>query len=159
MENIKLEIERKFLVKENWPKPNEGNRCIQGYISADEQKVVRVRMMDQQAWLTIKSLKTELTRMEFEIEISEPDAQKLMKLCNKPLIEKTRYKYDYDGFIWEIDEFHGANQGLVIAEIELEKEDQSFNKPGFIGEEVSHQQKYYNAMLTRYPYSTWSNHP
>ncbi len=156
MENIKLEIERKFLVKENWPKSNEGYHCIQGYISTDKEKVVRVRIKDHQAWLTIKSFKTELTHMEFEIEISESDAQKLMKLCNKPLIEKIRYKYNYNGFTWEIDEFCGANQGLVVAEIELKAEDQSFKKPGFIGEEISNQPKYYNAMLTINPYSSWS---
>jgi len=155
MEKIKLEIERKFLVNENWSSPKTGLQCIQGYISADKEKVVRVRIMDHHAWLTIKSLKTNITRMEFEIEISTSDAEELLKLCPWPLIDKTRYHYTHKGHTWEIDEFHGANEGLIIAEIELENENQTFDKPDFIDKEVSNEGKYYNSRLTKNPFSEW----
>ena len=96
-----------------------------------------------------------MSRYEFEIEIPVSDADHLLSLCDQPLIEKTRYKYDYEGVTWEIDEFHGVNDGLVVAEVELESEDQEFEKPYFIGEEVTGQVKYYNMMLLKNPYTTW----
>jgi CYTH domain-containing protein len=96
-----------------------------------------------------------MSRYEFETEIPVPDADHLLSLCDKPLIEKTRYKYDYENLTWEIDEFHGVNDGLVVAEVELESEDQQFEKPDFIGEEVTGQVKYYNMMLLKNPYTTW----
>ena len=96
-----------------------------------------------------------MSRYEFETEIPVLDADHLLSLCDKPLIEKTRYKYDYEDLTWEIDEFHGDNDGLVVAEVELESEDQQFNKPDFISEEVTGQEKYYNMMLLKNPYTTW----
>ena len=96
-----------------------------------------------------------MSRYEFETTIPVPDADHLLSLCDQPLIEKTRYKYDYEDLIWEIDEFHGDNDGLIVAEVELESEDQQFKKPDFISEEVTGQEKYYNMMLLKNPYTTW----
>jgi adenylate cyclase len=96
-----------------------------------------------------------MSRYEFETEIPVPDADHLLSLCDQPLIEKTRYNYDFEGLTWEVDEFHGVNDGLVVAEVELESEDQQFNKPDFVGEEVTGQVKYYNMMLLKNPYTTW----
>jgi CYTH domain-containing protein len=101
--------------------------------------------------------KSGMSRYEFETEIPTSDADHLLSLCDQPLIEKTRYKYKHDNLIWEIDEFHGVNDGLVVAEVELESEDQQFEKPNFISEEVTGQVKYYNMMLLKNPYSTWKN--
>ena len=154
---MKLEIERKFLVQDNWPHPDSGMHCIQGYISADEQRVVRVRIMDNKARLTIKALKTKLTRMEYEYEIPVDDAKILLEnLCMKPLIEKIRFTICSFGKKWEIDKFLGENCGLVVAEIELEQEDQPFELPDWIREEVSHDPKYYNVNLATNPYKNWS---
>ena len=96
-----------------------------------------------------------MSRYEFETTIPVPDADHLLSLCDQPLIEKTRYKYDYEDLTWEIDEFHGDNDGLIVAEVELESEDQQFKKPDFISEEVTGQEKYYNMMLLKNPYTTW----
>ena len=154
---MKLEIERKFLVQDNWPHPDSGMHCIQGYISADEQRVVRVRIMDNKARLTIKALKTKLTRMEYEYEIPVDDAKILLEnLCMKPLIEKIRFIICSISQKWEIDKFLGENSGLVVAEIELEQEDQPFELPDWIREEVSHDPKYYNVNLATNPYKNWS---
>lgn len=153
---MKLEIERKFLVQEDWPRPDSGMHCIQGYISADEQRVVRVRIMDNKAWLTIKALKTKLTRIEYEYEIPVDDAKILLEnLCMKPLIEKIRFTICSFGQNWEIDVFLGENSGLVVAEIELEQEDQPIELPEWLGEEVSHDSKYYNANLAVNPFMKW----
>ncbi len=154
---MKLEIERKFLVRNDWPRPNSGQHCVQGYISADKHRIVRVRIKGDQAWLTIKALKTKLTRIEYEYEIPVEDAQILLdKLCIKPLIEKVRFTicpFDHE---WEIDEFLGENSGLVVAEIELEEEDQPFKLPDWIGKEVTHDPKYYNANLAANPFKNWN---
>ena len=99
--------------------------------------------------------KSGMSRYEVETIIPVPDADHLLSLCDKPLIEKTRFKYDYEGLTWEIDEFHGDNDGLVVSEVELESEDQQFKKPDFISEEVTGQVKYYNMMLLKNPYKTW----
>lgn len=153
---MKLEIERKFLVQDDWPRPESGNYCKQGYISADKKKVVRVRIMDDKAWLTLKALKTEITRIEYEYEIPVADAQILLdKLCIKPLIEKVRFTIISFDQKWEIDEFLGENIGLIVAEAELEQEDQPLKLPDWIGEEVSHDPKYYNANLAANPYKNW----
>lgn len=156
MEKMKLEIERKFLVQDDWPRPDSGMHCIQGYISADEQRVVRVRIMDNKARLTIKALKTKLTRIEYEYEIPVDDAKILLEnLCIKPLIEKIRFTICSFGQKWEIDKFLGENSGLVVAEIELEQEDQPIELPEWLGEEVSHDSKYYNANLAVNPFMKW----
>lgn len=153
---MKLEIERKFLVKDNWPQPVSGMHCIQGYISADKHQVVRVRIMDDKAWLTIKALKTQLTRIEYEYEIPVDDAKILLEnLCIKPLIEKIRFIICAFDNKWEIDEFLGENSGLIVAEVELEEEDQLIKLPDWLGDEVSHEPKYFNSNLATNSYKNW----
>ena len=154
------EIERKFLVS-FLPEGMGGTNMRQGYLQPEKERAVRVRTIEKdgskKGILTIKGIGSEsgMSRYEFEIEIPVLDADHLLSLCDKPLIDKTRYKYDYEDLTWEIDEFHGVNDGLVVAEVELESEDQKFEKPDFISEEVTGQVKYYNMMLLKNPYTTW----
>ena len=154
------EIERKFLIK-SLPDNMSGITMRQGYLQPEKERAVRIRTVEKdgskKGVLTIKGMgsKSGMSRYEFETEIPVPDADHLLSLCDQPLIEKTRFKYDHEGLIWEIDEFHGVNDGLIIAEVELESEDQQFNKPDFIGDEVTGQIKYYNMMLLKNPYTTW----
>ena len=154
------EIERKFLIK-SLPDDMSGITMRQGYLQPEKERAVRIRTVEKdgskKGVLTIKGMgsKSGMSRYEFETEIPVPDADHLLSLCDQPLIEKTRFKYDHEGLIWEIDEFHGVNDGLIIAEVELESEDQQFNKPDFIGDEVTGQIKYYNMMLLKNPYTTW----
>ncbi|MBT3502872.1 MAG: CYTH domain-containing protein [Candidatus Marinimicrobia bacterium] len=156
------EIERKFLIK-SLPSDMSGTTMRQGYLQPEKERAVRVRTVEKdgskKGVLTIKGMgnKSGMSRYEFETEIPTSDADHLLSLCDQPLIEKTRYKYKHDNLIWEIDEFHGVNDGLVVAEVELESEDQQFEKPNFISEEVTGQVKYYNMMLLKNPYSTWKN--
>ena len=154
------EIERKFLIK-SLPEDMSGTTMRQGYLQPEKERAVRIRTVEKdgakKGILTIKGMgsKSGMSRYEFETEIPVPDADHLLSLCNQPLIEKTRFKYDHEGLTWEIDEFHGVNEGLVVTEVELESEDQQFNKPEFVGEEVTGQVKYYNMMLLKNPFSTW----
>ena len=154
------EIERKFLVS-FLPEGMGGTNMRQGYLQQEKERAVRIRTVQKdeskKGVLTIKGIGSEsgMSRYEFETEIPISDANHLLSICDKPLIEKTRYKYDYEDLTWEIDEFHGVNDGLVVAEVELESEDQQFKKPNFIGEEVTGQVKYYNMMLLKNPYTTW----
>ena len=154
------EIECKFLVK-SLPEGMSGTTMRQGYLQPEKERAVRIRTVEKdgskKGVLTIKGMGSAsgMSRYEFETEIPVPDADHLLTLCDKPLIEKTRYKYDFEGLTWEVDEFHGVNDGLVVAEVELESEDQQFNKPDFVGEEVTGQVKYYNMMLLKNPYTTW----
>tara|TARA_B100000953_G_scaffold124534_1_gene102687 strand:- start:30 stop:509 length:480 start_codon:yes stop_codon:yes gene_type:complete len=154
------EIERKFLVS-FLPEGISRITMCQGYLQPEKERAVRIRTVEKEGSkkgvLTIKGIGSEsgMSRYEFETEIPVQDADHLLSLCDEPLIEKTRYKYDYKDLTWEIDEFHGVNNGLVIAEVELESEDQQFEKPDFIGEEVTGQEKYYNMMLLKNPYTTW----
>jgi adenylate cyclase len=154
------EIECKFLVK-SLPEGMSGTTMRQGYLQPEKERAVRIRTVEKdgskKGVLTIKGMgdASGMSRYEFETEIPVPDADHLLTLCDKPLIEKTRYKYDFEGLTWEVDEFHGVNDGLVVAEVELESEDQQFNKPDFVGEEVTGQVKYYNMMLLKNPYTTW----
>ena len=154
------EIERKFLIK-SLPNDMSGTTMRQGYLQPEKERAVRIRTVEKdgskKGVLTIKGMGSEsgMSRYEFETEIPVSDADHLLSLCDQPLIEKTRYKYDHLGLTWEIDEFHGVNDGLIIAEVELESEDQQFNKPDFIGDEVTGQVKYYNMMLLKNPYTTW----
>lgn len=151
------EIERKFLVKddERWQKV-EGEEYRQGYLNTTKERTVRVRTIGQAGYLTVKGVTRGATRLEFEYEIDVEDACKMLdELCERPLIEKTRRKIEYQGFIWEVDEFFGDNDGLVIAEVELEAEDQDYNKPSWIGEEVTDDPRYFNANLVEHPYSQW----
>ena len=151
------EIERKFLVKDNaWRSLAAGVEYRQGYLNSAKERTVRVRTIDDKGFLTIKGITTGATRAEYEYEIPAADADALLDdLCEKPLIEKSRYKIEYDGFVWEVDEFFGDNQGLIVAEVELESEDQKFEIPGWIGEEVTGDPKYFNSNLINNPYLKW----
>ena len=157
-----LEIERKFLVLGDLPANICGDNILQGYILAKAGRTVRIRTVthndEATGYLTIKSKSSSggLSRFEFETEIPIKDAEKLLELCSQPLIKKTRFKIEHAGFTWEIDEFHDENAGLIMAEIELKSETQSFDKPDFIGQEVTGDFRYFNSMLQRNPYSRWS---
>jgi len=151
------EIERKFLLTGNgWRKLAIGTRYRQGYLNSNKERTVRVRTCNGRGFLTIKGISVGAVRMEFEYDIPVEDAEVMLdQLCEKPLIEKDRYKINFGGFTWEVDEFFGENEGLVIAEIELEREDQPFEKPKWIGEEVTGDPRYFNSSLIKTPYSTW----
>ena len=152
-----LEIERKFLLlSDEYKAASTSKRIVQGYICSDKNRVVRVRIYGEKAYITIKNATIGFARNEFEYAIPVADAQVMLtEICEKPIIEKVRYRYDYKGFCWEIDEFHGENEGLVMAEIELPTVDCVFEKPPFIGEEVTNDTRYYNASLIRNPYKNW----
>ena len=152
-----IEIERKFLVKDlSWKRGIEGQRLRQGYLSLEPARTLRVRVADDWAWLTIKGVREGLSRLEFEYDIPVADGIALLEqLCHQPVIDKTRYRVSHDRHVWEIDEFHGANQGLVVAEIELESENESFEKPPWLGREVSDDRRYANSSLVQHPYSQW----
>jgi adenylate cyclase len=152
------EIERKFLVDvARWQPGDEGTAFEQGYLSSHKERTVRVRIEGTRATLTIKGLTTGVTRAEYEYEIPVDDAAVMLRdLCERPLISKRRHLERYEGKTWEIDVFHGDNEGLVIAEIELTSESEPFAVPPWAIEEVSHDPRYYNANLVRAPYRTWS---
>lgn len=155
-----LEIERKFLVRSDDYKrqARSSSRVRQGYICSDHGRTVRVRIRDDRGYLTIKgpSDKEGVVRYEFEKEISMDEARELMKLCVSGLIDKTRYLVECGKHTFEVDEFYGENEGLVVAEVELQQADESFEKPDFIGDEVTGDHRYSNAYLSIYPYSTSS---
>ena len=151
-----VEIERKFLVKgDNWKRDN-GMHIVQGYLNHDRERTVRVRISGTKAFLTIKGISTGATRAEFEYEIPVVDAEQLLQLCEGPLIEKTRHEVACAGMTWEVDEFQGANEGLVVAEIELETAGQTFVKPPWVGPEVTADARYFNSSLAVRPYTSWS---
>jgi len=151
------EIERKFLVKnDNWRKLAHGKHYIQGYLNRHSERSVRIRIIDDKGFLTIKGKSKGASRTEFEYEIPHPEAlQMLSELCERPLIDKHRHKISYGGFVWEIDEFHAENQGLIVAEIELPNENTSFEIPDWIGIEVTHDARYFNSNLSKVPFSEW----
>lgn len=151
------EIERKFLVVgDAWRILAQGVTYRQGYLCRTEKCAVRIRIAEERAFLTVKSRTSGITRAEYEYEIPLSDGEELLtSLAEKPIITKTRRKIPYAGFIWDVDEFHGENQGLILAEIELEREDQPFDKPAWIGEEVTGDPRYGNAALARRPFSAW----
>lgn len=153
-----IEIERKFLVTNDQYKLNAESALFrQGYLSIEHDRTVRVRTYDGQGFLTIKGKTEACCREEYEYSIPVQDANKMLDiLCIKPIIEKVRYFLTYKGFEWVIDEFHGENSGLVIAEIELEEELQEFEKPIWIGEEVTTDIRYYNSNLIKNPFKKWS---
>ncbi|MEN6624441.1 MAG: CYTH domain-containing protein [Smithella sp.] len=151
-----VEIERKFLVQGDDWKVNDGVRISQGYLNLDRERTVRVRIAGDKAFLTIKGINKGATRQEFEYEIPVEDAEQLLKICEGSLIEKTRYKVEYENVTWEIDEFYGANDGLVIAEIELKNEEQKFARPEWLGSEVTEDSRYFNSNLAEKPYLSWS---
>lgn len=155
--NMGQEIERKFLVKSDvYKELANGVHYRQGYMARTPKGVVRVRVVGEKAYLTIKGKKNSISRSEYEYEIPVAEAVEMLDtLCLKPDIEKYRYRIAYEGFVWEVDEFLGANAGLVVAEIELPAEDTPFLKPEWIGEDVSHDARYYNSNLISHPYSEW----
>ncbi len=151
------EIERKFLVKNHdFKKIERGVLIRQGFLSTANERVVRIRIKESQAYLTVKGISIGASRTEFEYEIPLKDAEIMIsELCEKPVIEKYRYCIKTNDFLWEVDEFKGENEGLIIAEIELRSEDQPFDIPEWVGEEVTGDPRYYNSNLIRHPYSTW----
>lgn len=151
-----LEIERKFLLKEGAWRNEKGTKYRQGYLNSTKERTVRVRIINDDGFLTVKGVSRGAVRVEYEYEIPVAEAEAMLDdLCEKPLIEKMRYKIEFHGLVWEADEFFGENLGLLVAEVELESEDQSFVKPEWVGEEVTEDPKYYNANLIHHPYSRW----
>lgn len=151
------EIERKFLLKSDaWRSLAPGIRYRQGYLSSAKERTVRVRTAGDAAFLTVKGLVLGATRAEYEYAIPLADGNEMLDtLAEKPLIEKVRYAVEHGNVIWEIDEFLGENQGLVVAEVELGSEDQPFDKPAWVGEEVTGDPRYFNSSLVAHPYSRW----
>ncbi|MDR1126345.1 MAG: CYTH domain-containing protein [Deltaproteobacteria bacterium] len=157
-----IEIERKFLLKnESWRldtsgRPRRGTLYRQGYLSRNPACIVRLRLEGDEAFITLKGRRQGVRRSEYQYPVPASDcAAMLEELADKPLIEKTRYKVDFDGLTWEIDEFHGENAGLLVAEVELESEDQAFKLPPWAGEEVSGDSRYANAALVNNPFRNW----
>ncbi len=151
------EIERKFLVADpSFLKPLTGYQVKQGYIAGKERSAARIRIRDSSAFLTLKSETRGITRSEFEYEIPLADAEEMLEtLCAPPHIEKTRYVVEWKGHTWEVDVFHGGNEGLIVAEIELAAADQAFEKPPWLGREVSQDVRYFNSNLAHCPYGNW----
>jgi adenylate cyclase len=151
------EIERKFLVKgEKWKAAVKGTIYRQGYLSSVKERVVRVRTIENKGFLTIKGITKGVSRSEFEYEISVEDANTMLdEICEKPIIEKKRYKIPVSGLIFEVDEFFGENEGLVVAEVELTDEKQKIDFPSWIGTEVSGDPRYFNSNLIQHPYKKW----
>jgi CYTH domain-containing protein len=152
-----VEIERKYLLKSNdWKKLIVNSFKIkQGYLNSNIERTVRVRVIDNKGFLTIKSKNIGITRSEFEYEIPLKDAVNLLDLCEKPIIEKIRNLVIFENKTWEIDDFEGVNKGLIIAEIELISEKESLTIPTWIGKEVSDETKYYNSSLITNPFQNW----
>lgn len=154
-----IEIERKFLVvSENYKKNILSKHNIkQGYLCVEPKRSVRIRIIDEKGYITVKGItsKDGLSRFEWEKEVSKADANKLMLLCESNIIEKTRSLVEYKGNTFEVDEFHSNNTGLIIAEIELNSKNQFFEKPIWLGKEVTGEKKYYNSQLIQTPYSKW----
>jgi len=153
------EIERKFLIKNtSWKKhAGKGIKYSQGYLVGSKHASVRVRLQGERAYLNIKSATIGIARQEFEYEIPLADALEMLDtLCEKPLINKTRYHVKNDKHVWEIDVFEGDNDGLIVAEIELNNENEPFIKPDWLGEEVSADARYYNVCLVKHPFKEWS---
>lgn len=152
-----IEIERKFLVNNtSWKKSIQAVRCRQGYLCLGSGNTVRVRIMADKGYITVKGGSEGIVRKEYEYVIPVADAEEMLEsLCAKPLIEKNRFVVEHDGMIWEVDEFFGENSGLVVAEVELEREDQIFSLPGWVGKEVTGDSRFFNAALVRNPYANW----
>jgi adenylate cyclase len=149
------EIERKFLVNGTQWRNGTGTRIQQGYLNRDKARTVRVRVRADQAFLTVKGLNQGASRAEFEYEIPLADAKELLKLSDGPIIEKTRYVVVHEGSKWEVDEFEGDNSGLVVAEIELQSQDEPFSRPPWLGREVTDDNRYYNSSLASHPFRDW----
>ncbi|AZQ43378.1 CYTH domain-containing protein [Nonlabens ponticola] len=153
-----IEIERKFLVKNtDFLKGQKGERIVQGYLSSDPARNVRVRVKGEQAYLTIKGISNAsgTSRYEWEKEIDNVEAQELLTICLPGVIDKTRYEIPVGKHVYEIDVFHESNDGLIIAEIELEDEHETIEKPEWLGDEVTGDVRYYNSYLVNMPYKSW----
>lgn len=150
-----IEIERKFLVVgEGW-RTTAGVLMCQGYLNRDPARTVRVRLAGDAAYLTIKGAGVGIARAEFEYAIPRVDGEAMLTMCDGPILRKVRHEVWYAGMMWEVDEFQGDNAGLVVAELELETEDQSFECPAWLGAEVSGDARYFNSQLAVRPYKTW----
>ena len=150
-----IEIERKFLVVGDGWRQAPAVPYAQGYLNRDKQRTVRVRVVEDSAWLTVKGASTGATRAEFEYPIPVADARELLAQCDGPLVRKLRRVVVHAGARWEIDEFQGDNAGLIVAEIELAAEDAPFERPAWLGAEVTHDPRYFNSSLATAPFCTW----
>ena len=154
-----IEIERKFLVTSETYKTEafKSTRIIQGFLNTHKERTVRVRLKGEKGYLTVKgkSSSNGLTRLEWEKEILKEEAEFLLNLCEPGIIDKMRYEVNFKNHIFEIDEFYDNNKGLIIAELELENENQTIEKPDWLGKEVTGELKYYNSRLSKQPYITW----
>ncbi|WP_043613368.1 CYTH domain-containing protein [Chromobacterium violaceum] len=151
-----LEIERRFVVSgDGWRGLAPAVQYRQGYLSVEKERTVRVRVVGQQAWLTLKSNISNVSRHEFEYPIPLADAQTIMGAMCPMVVDKLRHRIEHGGFVWEVDEFFGDNAGLVLAEIELPDEETPFAKPDWVGEEVTEDGRYTNAYLSKHPYRSW----
>ena len=150
-----VEIERKFLVCGAGWEVAEPKAYCQGYLSRTAERTVRIRIGGDSAYITVKGKSQGATRLEFEYPIPVEDARQMLELCEQPLIEKTRRVIPIGGHHWEVDEFEGANAGLVIAEIELSSEDEVFEKPAWVGQEVTSERRYFNSQLSLHPWPEW----
>lgn len=155
---MSLEIERKFLVQGDYKSlATSHSKFVQGYLCSNSGRTVRVRLCDRRGFLTIKgpSYNNGLSRFEFEKEITYDEALALMQLCEPGIVGKYRWLVPWKGHTYEVDEFLGENEGLVVAELELDSEDEPFDKPPFLGEEVTGDRRYYNSCLSVKPFKTW----
>ncbi|WGK95339.1 MULTISPECIES: CYTH domain-containing protein [Flavobacterium] len=154
-----IEIERKFLVTSNAFKSDalRKNHIAQGYLNSEPERTVRVRIKGEKGFLTIKgqSSETGISRFEWEKEIPITEAKELLLLCEKGVIEKTRYEIQLGQHLFEVDEFHRENEGLIIAEVELQSESEIFEKPLWLGQEVTRDPRYFNSYLSKHPFKSW----
>jgi adenylate cyclase len=152
------EIERKFLVRnDEWRGlAHRSQRMSQGYLASGGRVSVRVRIAGDEAWLNMKTGRLGVSRQEYEYPLPIDEARELLALADGPLIDKTRHFVEHGGFEWEVDEFHGDNVGLVVAELELAREDERFPSPPWLGVEVTQLARYYNVCLVRHPYRAWT---
>lgn len=151
-----IEVERKFLLcSEDWRVGATALAITQAYLAREPHRTVRVRLKDEQAWMTIKGPTTGISRTEIEFPLEPQVARELLALCLDGLIEKTRHEQWHEGLLWEIDEFHGDNAGLIIAELELPSESHPFARPAWVGPEVTMDPRFSNSMLARRPWSQW----
>ena len=149
------EIERKFLVSgDGWQSTDPIYIC-QGYLNRDKHRTVRVRIAGDKAFLTVKGPTSQASRKEFEYSIPVADARQLLELCEEPLVEKNRHVVEHAGMLWEVDEFLGENDGLVVAEVELQSEEHPFDLPPWIGLEVTNDARYFNSNLSAHPFTRW----
>ena len=158
-DTVLREIERKFLVAGDFRGESTGaSRIVQGFLSTAPGRTVRVRIYGDRGYLTVKGPAQGISRFEWEKEIPAEEAEQLLALCEPGIIDKTRHLVPAsDGHVWEVDEFHGDNEGLVVAEIELDAEDEPFARPAWLGREVSDDHRYCNSSLTKHPYKDWKD--